>query len=92
VEERGKSSWGEVVQRCRNYGVSDSEVFANGSRSGWSARRKAQSVLHPLKVDLALPLVRLGPARGIRTAPFLAAFTSMRYFYWARAAVMNDPS
>lgn len=86
VLEVGKASWDEVVVRCRMYGISDEEVFRIGRGSGWSARRQAESLLHPLKADLLTPLTRLEPARAVASAPFLSAFVAMRYFYWGRTA------
>ena len=87
VLEQGKTSWSEVVVRCRMYGISDHEVFERGSQEGWSARRKAWSLMHPARVDFAVPLSRLDAHQAVRSAPFLAAFAAMRYYYWAQAAL-----
>lgn len=89
VLERGKTSWPEVVVRCRMYGISDDEVFQRGSAQGWSFLRKAQSVLHPARVDFVEPIARLDSKSAVHSGPFLAAFTAMRYFYWAKAALPN---
>jgi len=35
VYEDGKSTWDEVKERCRTYGVSDLETFSIGAASGW---------------------------------------------------------
>lgn len=86
VLEIGKTSWAEVVVRCRMYGISDAEVFAVGSREGWSLRRKLSSLLHPARVDLYRPLRNLPALDALRSAPFLAGFTAMRYASWARTA------
>ena len=87
VEEIGKTSWPEVLIRCRMYGISDDEVFREGKSQGWSLARQAQSTLHPLKVDLVQPLSRLPLDRAVKAAPFLAAFTTLRYGYWAQTAL-----
>ena len=87
VVEVGKTSWNEVVIRCRMYGISDEEVFRNGRAAGWPATRMARSLLHPLTADLATPLARLPLKEAVESAPFLVAFTGMRYFYWAKTAV-----
>ena len=85
VYEIGKTSWSEIVIRCRMYGVSDSEVYKRGSSSGWTKKRKGQSLRHPLKVDLLQPMATLPPGEAVRYLPFLATFVSLRYFYWLRA-------
>lgn len=86
VLEKGKATWPEVATRCRMYGISDDEVFRRGSSEGWSASRKAMSLLHPLRVDLVEPITRLDPPSAISSAPFLIAFTAMRYGSWLNAA------
>ena len=85
VLEVGKSSWDEVVVRCRMYGISDEEIFSLGRDSGWSLLRQAESLAHPAKVDFVEPVTRLQLGEALVAAPFLAAFTSMRYFYWGKA-------
>lgn len=87
VLEIGKNDWSEVRLRCRNYGVSDHEVFSRGRTRGWSLTRQAQSILHPLRVDLVRPVTRMAPKEAMVTAPFLAAFATMRYWYWASTAL-----
>jgi len=82
VTEIGKATWPEVLVRCRMYGISDAEVYRHGDRSGWAPKRKATSLLHPLRSDLLLPLSRLGWRTRVTSGPFLAAFTAMRYRYW----------
>lgn len=82
VEEVGKTSWHEVWLRCRMYGISDAEIFSQGSKQGWSQQRKLQSVLHPAKADLVEPLAELPVREAVQAAPFLAAFTTLRYASW----------
>ena len=89
VLEVGKASWNEVVVRCRMYGISDEEVFRIGRGSGWSARRQAESLLHPARVDFVEPVTRLRPRDAATAAPFLAAFATMRYWYWASTALRD---
>jgi glycosyltransferase involved in cell wall biosynthesis len=89
VLEVGKTSWEEVVVRCRMYGISDEEVFRNGREAGWSLARQGQSLLHPLRADVVTPLSNLPVREAIATAPFLAAFAGLRYVSWARAAVIS---
>lgn len=87
VREIGKNSWNEVKMRYRMYGVSDFEVYSAGQRSGWTTRRKIQSLMHPLRVDLVTPLKRAPGLEGLYALPFLIAITAMRYFYWLRATL-----
>ena len=92
VLEIGKTSWAEVVARCHMYGVSDAEVFSTGSQTGWGIRRKLKSVLHPARVDLVEPLTRLDAIAGLKTAPFLTAFTTLRYDFWVRSTISQRRS
>ncbi len=87
VWEVGKTSWEEVLIRCRMYGVSDAEVFSRGRQQGWSLQRQAKSLVHPLQADFVTPLSRLPAPEAIAAAPFLAAFAALRYGYWAATAL-----
>ena len=87
VLEMGKTTWPEVVVRCRMYGVSDAEVFARGRQQGWSLQRQVQSLLHPLQADFVTPLRRLPAQEALAAAPFLGAFATLRYGYWAATAL-----
>jgi len=89
VLEVGKTSWHEVVVRCRMYGISDDEVLQKGRGEGWSLVRQLKSVSHPLRVDVLEPLSRLPLKEGLATAPFLSAFAGLRYYYWAKAALKH---
>jgi len=86
VLEVGKTSWREVVIRCRMYGISDEEVLRRGREAGWSRARQAKSLLHPLRADFLTPLRHLPIGQGIVVAPFLAAFTGLRYRFWLQTA------
>ncbi len=92
VTEIGKTSWYEVVVRCRMYGISDEEVFRIGKASGWSLARQLQSVGHPARVDFVRPLSHLPIAEAVATAPFLGAFAAMRYGFWAKTALRRRSS
>jgi glycosyltransferase involved in cell wall biosynthesis len=87
VEEIGKTSWDEVVVRCRMYGISDEEVFRIGRSQGWSPARQAKSLLHPARVDFVEPVTRLSPIDAVTSAPFLMAFSAMRYGFWLQRAI-----
>lgn len=87
VTEIGKTSWREVVVRCRMYGISDEEVFRNGGMSGWSVPRKIQSLAHPARADLVRPLTHLTLQEAVVSAPFLGAFAAMRYGFWVKTAL-----
>lgn len=87
VTEIGKTSWKEVQIRCCMYGISDEEVFRIGRAQGWSPARQLKSLAHPARADFVRPLAHLPLAEAIAAAPFLGAFTAMRYGFWARAAL-----
>jgi hypothetical protein len=86
-EEVGKTSWSEVTVRCRMYGISDEEIFRLGRQSNWSPARQTKSLLHPARMDFIEPISRLSPKEALTSTPFLAAFTALRYYYWARTAL-----
>ncbi|CAB4820847.1 unannotated protein [freshwater metagenome] len=87
VDEVGKSSWEEVVVRCRMYGISDEEIFRIGRASNWSPARQVKSLLHPARVDFIEPVTRLTLKDAVVNAPFLAAFTALRYGAWGRTTI-----
>ena len=82
VFESGRSSWRELMARCRTYGVSDGEVFRSGCRSGWSWQRRLVSLAHPWRVDVVLPVRHLPWRSAVAALPFLILFAGLRYFYW----------
>ena len=82
VQEIGKSTWAEVWVRCKMYGVSDSEIYREGSLSGWSTERRAKSLAHPLKSDFLTCMSKLDMRDRISYGPFLAGFALGRYVGW----------
>lgn len=89
VHEVGKTSWNEIVVRCKMYGVSDYEVYKEGTKAGWSFKRKAKSYLHPARVDLMVPMKNLELQEKVKALPFLVAFTAMRYDSWIKTGWKN---
>ena len=89
VHEVGKTSWSEVVIRCKMYGISDAEVFSEGKKSGWGLKRRTKSYLHPARVDLIKPLMNLDASDKVKSLPFLVAFTAMRYDPWIKTSWKN---
>lgn len=81
VQEIGKTSWKEVLVRCRMYGISDHEVYSS-HRPEWTRQRRIQSLLHPLKQDFLLPASRSSALDAVRVIPFLAIFVMLRYTAW----------
>jgi len=84
VLEQGKTSWNEVRIRARMYGISDQDVYSRGVSAGWSLKRRATSLAHPLKADLITPITHLPIGQTIEAAPFLVAFAGLRYVNWAQ--------
>lgn len=93
VLEVGKAGFQDLVTRCKIYGISDHEVFRSGLRVGWPIARRVRSILHPVKSDLVRPLRHMRFGEIIYFLPFLTLFTTMRYMFWARAALVSraDP-
>ena len=89
VRVLGKTSWNEVRIRCRMYGISDEEVMRIGRSNGWSLARQAQSLTHPLRVDFVTPIRNLPIHEAVTSAPFLAGFAALRYYYWIRTAIQR---
>ena len=87
VTEVGKTTWPEVMVRCRMYGISDEEIFRLGRADGWTIPRQARSLTHPLRADLLAPISHLRAPEAVTNAPFLVAFTVLRYAAWARQAM-----
>jgi glycosyltransferase involved in cell wall biosynthesis len=83
--EIGKASWNEVKLRAKMYGISDYEVYSQGKAAQWSLKRKIKSLQHPYKVDFLLPIKKIHPLEGVKTSPFLMAFTFYRYLGWFNA-------
>ncbi len=86
VTEVGKTSWHEIKIRARMYGISDREVFQQGTNQGWGIARKTKSILHPLTSDFLTPILHMTFKEGVPAIPFLAAFTAVRYSAWVLAA------
>jgi glycosyltransferase involved in cell wall biosynthesis len=85
--EVGKATWTQLKARCRNYGVSDAENYANGRKGGWSATRRLQSVAYPFKKDFLTPLSSPHTKVTPKDFGFLSVFTSLRYWSWAKNAL-----
>ena len=84
--EIGKATLHEIAVRARMYGISDHEVFRQGREQNWSPLRQVQSFLHPFLRDFLDPVTHSDPGSALAAAPFLAAFTSLRYVGWMRRA------
>ena len=92
VVEIGKTSWPEVRIRARMYGISDHDVYRRGVDHGWSTARRIRSLTHPLVADFITPLRHLNPSQALKSAPFLAGFTALRYRYWIETARAEQKS
>ena len=85
VDEFGKATWRETWIRCRMYGTSDAEIYRRGCAEGWTLRRRWRSVIHPLRVDLVVPLSTLPLRERMAYGPYFLAFAMLRYAGWVRA-------
>jgi glycosyltransferase involved in cell wall biosynthesis len=80
--EIGKATWGEIKTRCRTYGSSDAENYANGLKSGWGANRRMQSLAYPFKKDFLTPLYSPHTKMTPKNVGFLLIFVLLRYQFW----------
>ena len=87
--EVGKTSWREVQIRAKMYGVSDNEVFKNGTLHGWGVRRKLKSLAHPFASDFVIPAQKSHFGDSLRALPLLGFFTVNRYLAWANSAIKD---
>ena len=90
VWEIGKTTLREIAIRARMYGISDHEVFIQGKTQNWNRLRQVESLFHPLRRDFLDPVTHADPMRALAAAPFLAAFTSLRYAGWIRKATQQS--
>lgn len=81
VREVGPATLAGVVYRWKNYGRSDHEIYS-AHRHSWTRRRKLQSWLYPLRVELLQPLVKAPWTKRFRLLPFLLLITGIRYRWW----------
>ncbi len=83
VLEVGKTSWPDFKTRAQMYGISDAEVFREGSHTHqWSNTRKVKSILHPLRVDFFHPIRNIPVMDALKFTPYFATFTAIRYKSW----------
>ena len=87
--EVGKATWNEVKTRAKMYGVSDHEIYSQGSALGWGLPRKIRSITHPVRFDLVIPLKSIKFKDALTAAPFLAAFTGYRYLGWIQHSLKS---
>lgn len=80
--EIGKATWSEAKVRARMYGVSDHEVFRQGTVERWSFKRRMKSLRHPITVDVVLPVKNNHKLEDIKAIPFLLTFAFYRYLGW----------
>ena len=90
VLEVGKTTWPEFKTRAQMYGISDAEIFQQGSHTQqWSIRRKLTSLLHPLRVDFLHPVRNIPVADAVRFTPYFLTFTAFRYQSWIYQTVTH---
>jgi glycosyltransferase involved in cell wall biosynthesis len=81
VLESGTSNLKSVLSRWRNYGISDYEIFSNNIKK-FSTKRKITSILHPLKQEFFIPIIKIKKFKKVVIAPFLILIVVTRYFSW----------
>lgn len=88
VYEIGSESISSIIIRWKGYGKSDWETYSKYSVN-WSFSRKLQSILHPLKNELFLPMIKARLVDKIRIFPFLLFITFLRYSSWIRWSITS---
>ena len=83
VYEYGYETISTIVERWKNYGKSDFEIYFKYSKE-WSLKRKIVSLFYPLNNELLKPLNKLNFFDKIKIFPFLLIITSVRYFFWIK--------
>ena len=79
--EVGQASLKRQIYRFFHYGYSDYEIYS-ARKQAWSFRRKAKSILHPLRVEFLVPMRELEVTDKVYCFPLLVLATLLRYAGW----------
>lgn len=88
VLEVGSETLKSVIYRWKGYGRSDWEIYKKYSKD-WNLTRKLKSFVHPLRVELIQPFLRIKGSMRIDILPFLLLVTGIRYLSWFKHAVLG---
>lgn len=80
-QEIGQATLRRQIYRYFHYGFSDFEVFS-ARKKEWNFLRQVKSVLHPFRVELLNPIVRLNAIDKFFCLPVMLLATLLRYSGW----------
>ena len=84
--EIGRSTFREIRNRYRMYGISDYEIFQQ-NKTDWNTLRKIKSILHPLKVEFIDSLFGMRIKKFVIYLPVILFATYLRYSSWVKQIV-----
>lgn len=80
-QEIGQATLRRQIYRYFHYGFSDFEIFS-ARKKEWSFLRRVKSVLHPFRVELLNPVIRLNVLDKFFCLPVMFSATLLRYSGW----------
>jgi len=80
-QEIGQATVQRQFDRFIRYGISDYEIFS-ARKKEWNFLRQVKSILHPFKVELLNPMIRLNVLDKFFCLPVMFAATFLRYSGW----------
>lgn len=80
-QEIGQATLRRQIYRYFHYGFSDFEIFS-ARKKEWSFLRRVKSILHPFRVELLNPVIRLNVLDKFFCLPVMFSATLLRYSGW----------
>jgi glycosyltransferase involved in cell wall biosynthesis len=80
-QEIGQATLRRLIYRYFHYGFSDFEIFS-ARKKEWNFLRRVKSILHPFRVELLKPVVRLDVTDKFFCLPVMCLATLLRYAGW----------
>lgn len=80
-QEIGQAALRRQIYRYFHYGFSDFEIFS-ARKKEWSFLRRVKSILHPFRVELLNPVIRLNVLDKFFCLPVMFSATLLRYSGW----------
>jgi hypothetical protein len=80
-QEIGQATLRRLIYRYFHYGFSDFEIFS-ARKKEWNFLRRVKSILHPFRVELLKPIVRLDVTDKFFCLPVMCLATLLRYAGW----------
>jgi glycosyltransferase involved in cell wall biosynthesis len=80
-QEIGQATLRRQIYRYFHYGFSDFEIFS-ARKKEWNFLRQVKSILHPFRVELLNPVIRLSVLDKFFCLPVMFSATLLRYSGW----------